>query len=594
MNAKRRKCAEFMAAATLLPALISAAAALPATAAEKYALVVGVDRYRETELSSLDFADDDAVRLGEALRGLGFDVVTMTSAAERVNLRPDSPPDILETLDRRLRFCDKEDLVVVSLSGHGVQLVGDALRPDGTRETWFCPAKAKLDDQSSLLAISQVVERMKACPAARKLLLVDACRNDMAPPGTGKARDAIARELDPAAPARRLIPDGMVALFSCSARERSFERKDLGHSLFSYHVIEYLSGHADDPGRFYDNGEATLTDLVAYTQKQTSRSAERLGADQTPELIGQMTNWSFGRITGNLASADHRPTMLQPDPKPAATLTPPSSPAPPTEGGTGENSIGIKLIRIEAGEFQMGSNFVRTGETKTFEKLHAVRITKPFLIGMTEVTQEQFEKVMQTTPWQKYAGKDKQGPNQAAFNLSWDDAVAFCRKLTETERRAGRLAANRSYRLPTEAEWEYACRAGTTTKWSFGDNPQQLKHYAVWYQYPYTIGDNRTFEKMKKGYEVGTRPPNKWQLHDMHGNVEEWCSDWYGVSYYDTFDTNSPAIDPQGASSSTLGRVLRGGSSLSTPLECRSADRHFGEPAEKKRYAGFRVVCELE
>ncbi|MEO2029662.1 MAG: formylglycine-generating enzyme family protein [Fuerstiella sp.] len=161
------------------------------------------------------------------------------------------------------------------------------------------------------------------------------------------------------------------------------------------------------------------------------------------------------------------------------------------------------------------------------------------------------------------------GAQNPVENVSWDDAVEFCRKLSElpAEKSAGYV-----YRLPTEAEWEYACRAGTTTAYSFGDSKSELGEYA-WYRK--NSGDTT--------HPVGGKPPNAWGLYDMHGNVLEWCQDWY--EYY----PSGSVTDPTGAASGPY-RVYRGGSWISRSGYCRSADRYGRAPDYRFSSGGFRVL----
>jgi formylglycine-generating enzyme required for sulfatase activity len=246
--------------------------------------------------------------------------------------------------------------------------------------------------------------------------------------------------------------------------------------------------------------------------------------------------------------------------------TKPVSPGsePNVPGGMGvTNSIGMKLRLIPAGEFMMGSPATESGRSDN-ETQHRVTLTKPFYLGVTEVTQEQYQKVMVTNP------SKVKGPQNPVERVNWAEAVEFCGKLSAmpAEKTAGHV-----YRLPTEAEWEYACRSGTATAYGFGDDASRLGDYG-WFE---GNSDSRT-------HPVGEKKPNAWGLYDMHGNVWEWCQDRYG-----DYPSGS-ATDPTGATSD-LYRVRRGGGWYGNAGYCRSAGRGRGDSPEG-RYdrLGFRVL----
>ena len=236
------------------------------------------------------------------------------------------------------------------------------------------------------------------------------------------------------------------------------------------------------------------------------------------------------------------------------------------------NSIGMTFNSIPAGTFMMGSPADETGREDN-EHQHKVTISKAFYMQTTEVTQGQWKAVMGTEPWK---GEDyvKEGPNYAASHVSWDDAVAYCEKLSVKE--------SKTYRLPTEAEWEYACRAGTQTAWSFGDDENVLSDYA-WY-------DKNAWDiDGKYAHQVELKKPNAFGLYDMHGNVFEWCHDYYEEDYY----KQSPADDPQGPASGSF-RVLRGGSWYNYTRFSRSAFRDRNDADFRNHVSGFRLVRELD
>jgi formylglycine-generating enzyme required for sulfatase activity len=227
-------------------------------------------------------------------------------------------------------------------------------------------------------------------------------------------------------------------------------------------------------------------------------------------------------------------------------------------------SIAIELIKIPKGSFMMGDG----GKVR-------VTLSRDFWLGRTEVTRGQWEELMGTTPWgnlTKSGSTRKTRADLPAVDVSWDDATEFCRKLTERERASGQLQREEFYRLPTEAEWEYACRAGTTTRFYFGYEESKL-------------GDFGWFAKNSESnpHPVGTRNPNPWRLCDMHGNVWEWCSDWYAGNL-------AGGIDPAGPAVGSL-RVVRGGSWWDLPVNCRSANRRDYDPSDRGINLGFRVAC---
>jgi formylglycine-generating enzyme required for sulfatase activity len=199
---------------------------------------------------------------------------------------------------------------------------------------------------------------------------------------------------------------------------------------------------------------------------------------------------------------------------------------------------------------------------------HRVRITKPFYLGLCEVTQAEYERVMGNNP-----SRFKGDPNRPVEQVSWDEASAFCRKLGELPREK---SASAVYRLPTEAEWEYACRAGTTT-WSGTDDEAALKEQA-WFA---ANAGGTT-------HPVGQKPPNAWGLYDVHGNAWERCQDWFSEDYY----KQSPNVDPTGPPNGSC-RVSRGGSWTEGAEGCRSAHRCWVSPDYRDYAQGFRVARSL-
>jgi formylglycine-generating enzyme required for sulfatase activity len=230
---------------------------------------------------------------------------------------------------------------------------------------------------------------------------------------------------------------------------------------------------------------------------------------------------------------------------------------PVAAAGPVVNSIGMLLAPVRPGEFVMGSPAEEEGHDSD-ETQHKVRITKPFLLGVYLVTQREYMAVVGSNP--SYFRGDDDLP---VDSVSWDDAVAFCRKLSAME--------GKTYRLPTEAEWEYACRAGTTGPYAGDGNIDDIG-------WSWENSGDIT-------HPVGMLQPNDWGFYDMQGDLWEWCADWYGP--YPPGD----AVDPTGPASGTT-RVLRGGTIEYDPQYCRSAFRNYYPPDTQLYYIGFRVALD--
>ncbi len=302
-----------------------------------------------------------------------------------------------------------------------------------------------------------------------------------------------------------------------------------------------------------------------------------------------------------------------------------------------ENSLGMKFVRIPAGSFLMGSAETPDELAKSFPgyerqrlldlvdetPLHRVEITRPFLLGQHEVTVGQFRRFVaasghvpesiadgtgaygynaaydpeRSAKGDAFEGRDPkyswlnpgfaQNDAHPALNLTWNDAVAMSRWLSKQE--------GKTYRLPTEAEWEYACRAGSTTRYFNGDDPQKLIEVANTFDADAAQNWPRWRAAALAGHDgfaftapVGSFPPNAFGLHDMIGNAWEWVADWYDDHTY----ANSPARDPQGPASGNV-RLRRGGSWHTWPLYSRCTYRNWNSPQTRYTLVGFRLLLEL-
>ena len=618
------------------------AMAVPALAdGKKYALLVGVKRYDGNPFNKLPSAEQDALALEAALREVGFSqVVTMTAEADLAVRRPVSAKNILSQLDGLLKGKEKSDTVLVFLSGHGIQLKGDPIDQSGNKETYFCPEEAKVRDRATLIPISIVMGKLAACPADRKLLLIDSCREEMlADDAPEKAGGTI--ELEPVGVKRAPPPAGLAALFSCGPGEtsRAFKNlgqgpsKEIGHGAFTHFALKYLKGEADT--RRYQNDQLLITELAAYVSRETQDYVfEKLGTQQTPELLvpGGLRPWSLGELRKN------KPALLvAPFTRDLARTAQDAWAKSLRIEREGKNSIGQTLVVIPPGEFDMGNEDTVDELLKLFPyakkewfddavNRHRVRITQPYLMSKHECTIGQFRRFVSDTGYKTDAEKDGKGGygwadgtfnqdpkftwKQAGFdpvptddhpvvNVSWNDAVAFCNWLSQKENKSPyyridgdnvTILGGSGYRLPTEAEWEYAGRAGTSTRVHSGNDPDSLATVG-------NVADGTAKEKFsnwnaisaKDGYvftaPVGKFADNNFGLKDMHGNVWEWCWDVYGEKYYETSQRDDPAGPLQGSI-----RVIRGGGWSNNASICRSANRSRNSPGYRNDLLGFRVA----
>jgi formylglycine-generating enzyme len=247
--------------------------------------------------------------------------------------------------------------------------------------------------------------------------------------------------------------------------------------------------------------------------------------------------------------------------------------------------VPANTVWIPAGNFLMGSP-TNELQRSANETQHGVTLTRGFFMSRFLVTQANYLSLINTNPSYFNTNAFTLDLNRPVEQVTWGDATNYCAKLTQQERLAGRIPTNWTYRLPTEAEWEYACRAGTTTPFYLGNELRSgMANFNGQYEYVGGVGTvvNPSGALVNRTTAVGTYAPNAWGLYDMAGNVWEWCQDWMG---------NYPAtsvIDPQGPASGTA-RVFRGGTLNATGKECRSACRSSYVPTDGFNTLGFRVV----
>ncbi len=514
---------------------------------ERWAVLIGVDDYAYAK--DLQFCGADMKALQAELVKAGFDerqTVLLSDEAKEKRLQP-YKTNIQKQIELTCANAERGDLVLIAFSGHGVHF---------DKVSYLCPTDAKLDSNETLISLDWVYQQLQKCEADLKLVMVDACRN--VPPELSDKRSFTTAERKDGTRAfvqeAERLPEGIVLLNSCSEGEFAQEDKDFGHGVFMHFLLEGIQGKADGDG----DQSVTLNELFRFASKETKLHVSTKFADsQRPKLKGNLTIEALDFEVASL-SVPERPNQV----KPLPSGTP----------KTMTNSIGMKVALIPAGEFLMGSseeNLTQAEQLVPGFKREAaddeqpqrrVQITRPFYLGVHEVTLGQFLKFYHDAGYKVDAEKDGKGgwgydpnnkelpfgqkkqyvpwdwgfagqtPEHPVVNVSWNDATAFCEWLSRKE--------GQTYRLPTEAEWEYACKAGTTTVYQSGDDPETLAKVG-------NIADGTAKAKFsswsdtisaRDGYvftaPVGRFSANAFGLYDMHGNAYEWCSDWYDGKYY--------------------------------------------------------------
>ncbi|MFM9966258.1 MAG: SUMF1/EgtB/PvdO family nonheme iron enzyme [Planctomycetaceae bacterium] len=552
-------------------------------AGRKLAVVVGVNAYRPNSgLPTLQHAGSDAAKLSAALRANGFTVFELTHDVARQPGKETLAPNIeyiRDQIEGMLGFPNlgREDSILVALHGHGVQFEEvKTVKKNGkdeeekTPKFYFCPADAtitgikianELTDRNHLLPLEELYEQLAGCKATTKLLIVDACRNDPTQPGV--FRNGLASATLPKLPPPT---GGTAAFFSCKPNQQAVEDPTLQQGVFTHFLVQGLLGKADLPleGKPAGDGVITLSELSAYVGNNTyAHVYDKYKVRQSPELRGDYDlNLPLAKVTVPLGTRAGEVRSF--------------------------TDLNVKFCWCPPGRFTMGSLKSETDRSDDEDQVD-VTLSQGYWLGQTEVTQGLWTSVMgqNSKPWIEHGDKQyyREGPNYPAVYVSHgvmadgtiekNSATEFCRKLTSRERAAGRLTLSEEYRLPREAEWEYACRAGTKTRYSFGDDPGRLGDCAWSDKNTWDIGE-------KYAHTVGTKLSNTWSLHDMHGNVWEWCADWY--------EKELPGgVDPLVSSGASL-RVLRGGGWFSTPRTARSAYRNGDSPDNRDYILGFRVL----
>jgi formylglycine-generating enzyme required for sulfatase activity len=590
---------------------------------KKHALILGVRNYQSSMMTSVPFADADAVALGRALEErCGFEAVVLAGGVEGSKSQP-TWERVREEFTRLTAGIGDGDEFFFGFCGHGIELddQGLLLLPEADPE-W---------PDEGTLPLRRIQTFLSRIAAKRAFVHIDACRRDpLRGRGAGVATlpSALSRDL------KGLVQErgqGQIrsALLACSEGEQAYESDKLGHGFLTYAVLKSIRGEA------WSGGRLTLSALVRHALEEVGRQlkAHGLAGRQTPQYVqeGGAEDWVLGEEKVGKAGAqsparsalaawmaeqeaEHERRVAEQKARDAAAAAKQASvksefeqqwpvlvkllgsrvwapqerraqwkkfcehfgvkplsaePGDLRWGGSGLEEVlvpwthphGLKFLPVPAGQFVLGSE---SGGEDNERPVTRVTLSRPFWVAEVPVTQALYLRWIGTNP------SHFDGATLPVESVTWDEAVACADKAQEHA--IGMLPDGYVLRLPTEAEWEYACRAGTTTQWSFGDDESALERHG-WY--------NKNAGG--KTHPVGQKLANPWGLKEMHGGVWEWCLDWHGPY------PGGRVTDPTGPASGSY-RVVRGGSWGDSARSCRSAYRNGDVPGDRGDGLGFRLV----
>lgn len=550
-----------------------------AQAPTKYALLIAVSQYDHASLNlpkPLQFPEADAKAIGAMLQEFGYEVDLLIGPQA-------TQKAIREKLDALSGKGNQQGVVCVGFWGRGHRLRYSVYH----QPSMFCPHDttmwtARYDDGNvalnpttqepiqepdpgSLVSIDEVMASLDRCEAGNRVMLADTSV-------IASGRDTFGYDLS-----IYDLPANSAALFSQTSYDRAFEHEPWGHGAFTIGLLELLP-------KVVANQEDLTVDAIASKLTVNVEDSVKKASNGTVEQrvkshVNGNPKWPLTRAS-SLPAKDNATNPKREDVAPK-TIT--------------SRTTGMMLALVPHGRFTMGADLpesIDRDDTK-----HSVTISRDFYLGKYEVSQEEFKRVMGFNP--SFFTSSTRLPVE---QISWFDAVQFCNQLSELDGRTACykisdvtkvgdsienatvaiVPTGNGYRLPTEAEWEYACRAGTSLPFNFGGKiTPELANYNGKQPYRFNVPKGIFRQRTVAVNELGA--PNKFGLVNMHGNVWEWCWDW--KANYTTASANDPIGSDDG-----MYRAIRGGSWVSEANFCRSAYRGFSEPNDRTYSVGFRVA----
>ena len=528
---------------------------------KSYALVIGVGQYDNNAFDKLPSENDAKLMKDYLINEAGFDSVRLITGDK---VTPQRIQSLM--LNHYRRVLTEKDRFLFYWSGHGVTESGT-----GRQQGFLATKSSSPGDIGNMLGMQNLSSWDNLLKAKQTLYLLDACFSGIAASKAMSVRQEQTIERVNR-PSRQVLAAGL-------ENEQTIAINDLGSGVFTKALLDGLRGRADSSkGYFKQDGVVTARELEEYVRDRVDRERRRVRwPDQITPVLYNFSQyagdfffvWDKRVVKSSVLKKRGNRTVAEGVVAAGTQLRVPQKSAIQVNEKIIRLPNNLNLVQIPAGQFQMGSN-IHNSE----KPIHTVTISRPFWMSETEVTFDQYDTYATATGRAKINDQDWGRGIRPVINTSWNDAQGYVKWLTENNQQ------DLQCRLPSEAEWEYAARAGSRTAYSWGEEVDRNRANCD--------GCGSRWDN-KQTAPVGRFAANAFGLKDMHGNVWEWIQDCWNGNYQE----GPPVNGTPWTSGQCSNRVIRGGSWNSSPYSLRSAERSFNPPIGQLKNIGIRVICSL-